>query len=113
MRWTWRPGRYRALKRRLAELESAIDWQTSCTSCARLLDSGYAETVRAETAERALAAHKAALLEALGMSPTRDWDDIVNAARGMRRRLYGSDPPPRMPNCVTCGKPYRCLEHQS
>ncbi|MBO2461649.1 hypothetical protein [Actinomadura violacea] len=29
-------------------------------------------------------ARKAALLEALHMAPTRDWDDIVNAARCLR-----------------------------
>lgn len=40
---------------RLAELEGALNWQTSCTSCARVLDSAYAETMRAEQAE-ALAA---------------------------------------------------------
>lgn len=87
MRWTWTSRR--ALNQRLAELENAIDWQTSCTSCARLLDSGYEERVRAETAEHALAAHK--------MDPTRDWDDIVNAVRCMRRRWYGEDPPPHVP----------------
>lgn len=31
-----------ALRERLAELENALDWQTSCTSCARLLDSAAA-----------------------------------------------------------------------
>lgn len=28
---------------------------------------------------------KAALLEALGMDPTRDWDDIMNAVRCLNR----------------------------
>jgi hypothetical protein len=36
---------------RLAEQDSAITWGTSCLSCARVLDSCYAEHVRAEKAE--------------------------------------------------------------
>lgn len=32
-----------------------------------------------------LANHKAAVTDALGMDPTRDWDDIRNAAAGIRR----------------------------
>lgn len=35
--------------------ENAITWGTSCTSCARVLDSAYAETVRREAAEAKLA----------------------------------------------------------
>ena len=35
----------------LAELENAITWGTSCTSCARVLDSAYEQTCRAERAE--------------------------------------------------------------
>lgn len=38
----------------LAEYENAITWGTSCLSCARILDSAYAETVRAERAEAKL-----------------------------------------------------------
>lgn len=36
---------------RLAEQENAINWETSCLSCARILDSCHAETTRAEQAE--------------------------------------------------------------
>ena len=54
----WR-ARAEAAEARLAELENAICWNTSCTSCARVLDSAYAETVRREAAEAALAAIKA------------------------------------------------------
>lgn len=36
---------------RLAELENALAWQTSCTSCARGLDATIKETERAEQAE--------------------------------------------------------------
>jgi hypothetical protein len=40
---------------RLAELENAVSWQTSCTSCAATLDASYQATVRAESAEEKLA----------------------------------------------------------
>jgi hypothetical protein len=33
-----------------------------------------------------LASHKDKLLDALGMDPTRDWDDIRNAAAGIRKQ---------------------------
>ena len=39
-------------------------------------------------------AHRPALLDALGMDPLRDWDDIVNAARCLvkeRHELRGRD----------------------
>ena len=40
---------------KVAGYETATAWNTSCTACARVLDSAYAETVRAERAEAALA----------------------------------------------------------
>ena len=42
-------------EKRLAELENAVSWQTSCTSCAATLDASYQATVRAESAEEKLA----------------------------------------------------------
>jgi hypothetical protein len=51
------------LGRRLYEYENTITWNTSCTSCARTLDSAYAETVRREQAEAKLAAIGTALRE--------------------------------------------------
>jgi hypothetical protein len=39
---------------RLAELENAITWGTSCTSCARVLDSANVERERAERADEKL-----------------------------------------------------------
>ncbi|MFG2001718.1 hypothetical protein ACGFNU_21460 [Spirillospora sp. NPDC048911] len=39
---------------RLVELENALDWQTSCTNCARILDGAIAERERAEKAEALL-----------------------------------------------------------
>ena len=46
--------RAEAAEARLLELEGAITWNTSCTSCSRVLDSAYAETVRREQAEARL-----------------------------------------------------------
>jgi hypothetical protein len=46
---------------RLAELENALNWGTTCTSCAAVLDSAIRETNRAETAEVQLAQAVAAL----------------------------------------------------
>jgi hypothetical protein len=43
------------LRSALAEYENTINWHTTCHGCAKILDSAYAETMRAETAER----HKA------------------------------------------------------
>lgn len=40
---------------RIAEFDHIINWHTTCASCARILDSAYAETVRAEKAEATLA----------------------------------------------------------
>ena len=51
------------LGRRLGEYEDAITWNTTCISCARVLDSAYAETVRREQAEGKLAAVRSVLLE--------------------------------------------------
>lgn len=45
----------KALKDQLAELNGAISWDTSCLSCASVLDASYAATVRAEKAEAELA----------------------------------------------------------
>lgn len=39
----------------LAEYENTINWMTTCTGCARVLDSCIRETERAERAEAALA----------------------------------------------------------
>jgi hypothetical protein len=40
----------------LLDYRNRITWETTCGGCARTLDSAYAETVRAEEAERQLAA---------------------------------------------------------
>jgi hypothetical protein len=56
----WR-ARAEAAETRLAELENAVTWGTSCLSCSRVLDSAHAETVRAEGAGRKLAEVRAFL----------------------------------------------------
>lgn len=48
---------------RLAELENALSWQTSCTSCAAVLDSSYREHCRREEAEEKMAQVREAVLE--------------------------------------------------
>lgn len=40
-----------AALQRVAELEKVITWDTTCAGCAQLLDSGLAETTRADRAE--------------------------------------------------------------
>ena len=55
--------RAEAAEARLGELENALSWETSCLSCARVLDSAYAETCRREQAEARLAEVRAVLLE--------------------------------------------------
>lgn len=44
-----------------------------------------ARTKAAEAISRNQGDHKVAITDALGMDRTRDWDDIVNAAAGIRR----------------------------
>jgi hypothetical protein len=73
------------LGRRLYEYENAIEWHTSCTSCAAVLDSVTAERERAERAEKKLSAAKAVIGEAHflrqngerapgGSETWRDWE---------------------------------------
>lgn len=47
------------LRKLVADYEDGITWHTSCLGCATLLDSCYAETMRAEQAEAAIARAKA------------------------------------------------------
>lgn len=61
--------RAEAAEGRLAELENAVTWETSCTSCARVLDSAYAETCRAEAAEARLATITAMARDAKASAP--------------------------------------------
>jgi hypothetical protein len=44
------------LRAKVAEIDHVINWHTTCASCARILDSSYAETMRAETVEQRLRA---------------------------------------------------------
>lgn len=55
----------------LAEYENAITWHTDCLNCARVMNSAYAETMRAEKAE-------AAVREVLGvLRPVHAGDEII------------------------------------
>jgi hypothetical protein len=47
------------LRRKVADYENAITWDVTCFRCAAQLDALYADTVRRETAESALAASRA------------------------------------------------------
>jgi hypothetical protein len=44
------------LTAKVADYENGISWNTSCTSCARVLDSSYRDHARAEKAELVVAA---------------------------------------------------------
>lgn len=44
----------KTLRAKITEIDHIINWHTTCASCARILDSAYAETVRAEKAEAAV-----------------------------------------------------------
>ena len=69
----WRE-RAEAAEARLAELENAVTWNTSCTSCARTLDGSVAEHERAERAEAKLAG-----VSAFWLVTDEDGDIILNA----------------------------------
>jgi hypothetical protein len=57
------------LGRRLYDYGNAIEWNTSCTSCARVLDTSIAEYERAERAEAKLAAIEALARDARASAP--------------------------------------------
>ena len=59
-------------------------WPTHFDSCEHLKRAAELEEVEA-IRKRVANECKAALLDALGMDRTRDWDDIRNAARGLRQ----------------------------
>ncbi|MBR8638607.1 hypothetical protein KEF29_03155 [Streptomyces tuirus] len=63
------------------ETGATIGKITSAFSAQQLADE---RTEIARDMDR-LASHKAALLDALGIDRTRDWDDIRNAAAGLRK----------------------------
>lgn len=74
---------------RLADYENRINWHTTCASCARILDSAYRETVRAETAEAALERVRAIPDRpldpdgnALGRAQDNGWNAALHRVRG-------------------------------
>ena len=82
------------ITRRVREYENMIDWHTSCTACARTLDSFYAETVRREAAEARLAAIEAPLTgpqcDRLHQMVT-GWGDALAAVRRGLELAAGDD----------------------
>jgi hypothetical protein len=65
----WRE-RAETAERRVLEYENAITWGVSCLACSTVLDSSYAETVRAEKAERRITRVHAIAEEAAAMRYT-------------------------------------------
>lgn len=57
---------------RLAELENTLEWHTTCTSCARMLDSSIRETSRREQAEDLVESARHLIATVAGQEPS-DW----------------------------------------
>lgn len=60
-------------------------WPNSFDACEHLKRAAELEASE-DVRKRVAKEQKAALLDALGMDPTRDWDDIRNAAAGIREQ---------------------------
>jgi len=97
-------ARATAAETRLLEQDNAINWFTSCTSCARTLDSAYAEYVRAEAAEKQVAKYRERLARLRGLAPPGwwpAWEGIAyeRAVDDVIRRVGDLDvePPPEIP----------------
>lgn len=80
----------------LVEYENAINWMTTCTGCARVLDSCIRETERAERAEAAIerARSLATRLEEFAENALRNDDRDLYAAiaADLRKRLEDRKP---------------------
>lgn len=59
----------------VAHYENTITWHTTCHGCATLLDASYAETVRAEQAEAAIARVRTLAEQWATLAPADDWGD--------------------------------------
>lgn len=81
---------------RLAEYENTINWLTTCTSCARVLDSSIQETERAERAEAALARVR---------SLADRWDNALGIDKTYARTLRAAldEPGPAAGGCSAPG----------
>ena len=70
--------------------ENAATWGTSCTSCARILDSAYEETVRREQAEAKVAAARETVetfLRHYGHSTSASFQQALDLAHGVQQVL--------------------------
>lgn len=82
---------------KVAGYETAITWNTSCTACAAILDSAYAETCRAERAEEKLmtavaaatAAEKARIAEVAAILGAHYHNGIVGDSAPFANYLRG------------------------
>jgi hypothetical protein len=86
------------LRDKAAEYENAICWHTSCTSCARTLDSSIAEHDRADKAEAELARVAAAL------APLTVTTGMTHAERALAAGVIRDSislPPPARPEGLT------------
>lgn len=83
----------KTLRAKITEIDHIINWHTTCASCARILDSAYAETVRAEKAEAAVKrVRNLAARIRQGVPWTANDDDI---AAHILRALDGPNNPER------------------
>jgi hypothetical protein len=73
---------------RLAELENALEWHTTCTSCARILDSAIAETFDREVAERQLGALAADVQAVLWQAATGGFVHVVDGTKPQLTEAY-------------------------
>jgi hypothetical protein len=60
----------------LLELDHRLSWHTTCKTCARILDSAYEETVRAEIAEKACDRYRLAWTSARSRVKRARWAGV-------------------------------------
>jgi hypothetical protein len=72
---------------RLADYENRITWDTTCASCARILDSSIRETERAEKAEAAIDRVKAACDQLHRASVLADGEPHTDRERGVMQAV--------------------------
>jgi hypothetical protein len=79
-----------ALTAEVREYRNAITWNTTCVSCSKLLDSCYAETVRAEKAEAERDEHKSERYRLMKLISVREteWDALRAKLDAVRAELH-------------------------
>ncbi len=81
------------ISRRIGECENTITWNTTCISCARVMDRAYAETVRREAAEARLAEVRQTVATFLTVRGEDGTADLAEAIRQVldREQLGGGE----------------------